>query len=334
MKVLMVLLGTLFTLSSLASVCENKGPNVILFTWDGVRSHEFFKGTGIFHSHQLKKSERGEIFSSLWSTHADQGMVLGGGNRYRIGSDIAISLPSYQAITTGHPTPCRNNGCAAITDESVFERVRKDLDLPKKDVAIFASWNRIIAAAAKDPSQISHGIFPDIFNDGSEDPEMERIQQQGMSDLPEWKGSRKDQYTFELGMHYLKKHCPRLLYISLVDADEFGHEGKYPEYVRSLRNYDGYLDHLISTLKDMGEYGKQTTVIVTTDHSRGAGPFWVGHATTPYSEKKVFLFAHGRGVAPVGRSKARGNHLNIKPTIEYLMGLDPSGDILPHINVK
>lgn len=333
MKIVAGLLLSLFSIASYSSVCENKGPNVILFTWDGVRSHEFFKGTGFFHTHQLPRSERGEIFSTFWDKHAKDGTVLGGGRRYRIGSKIAISLPSYQALMVGRATSCKNNGCAAITEDSVLENVRASLNLPKKDVAVFASWDSILKAVAKDPGQITHGIYPEIFDDGTQDETMLEIQKRGMEDLPHWNGSRKDKYTFQLGMHYLKKHCPRVLYISLVDSDEFAHEGEYRNYVGALRQYDQYLDQLISTLKEMGDYGKQTTVIVTTDHSRGPGPLWVGHANTPSSEKNVFLYARGRGVKPTGRSKERGNHTNIKPTIEYLLGLEPSGKILPNINV-
>lgn len=333
MKALFTLVFMFMTAASYSQVCENRGPNVILFTWDGVRSHEFFRGTGLFHAPQLSKSERGEIFSTFWDKHAPEGTVLGGGTKYRIGSNIAISLSSYQAIMVGQPTPCKNNGCDSITDISVLENVRASLKLPKKDVAVFASWNRILAAAAKDPSQITHGIYPEIFDDGTQDEHMLEIQNKGMEDLPKWKGSRKDKYTFELGMHYLKKHCPRVLYISLVDSDEFGHDGDYPNYVGTLRQYDQYLDQVIKTLQDMGEYGKQTTLIVTTDHSRGPGPLWVGHATTHNSEKNVFLYARGRGVKATGRSDESGNHINIRPTIEYLLGLEPSGEILPNISV-
>lgn len=333
MKIMLGLM-LLMTFSSFANTCENRGPNVILFTWDGVRSHEFFKGTGLLHHFQLSRSERGKIFKTFWGEHAKDGTVLGGKRRYRIGSNIAISLPSYQAIMVGHPTSCMKNNCEAIKEDSVLERVRAQLSLPKKDVAVFASWNRIVAAAAQDPSKITNGVYPSIVDDGDGDQVMRELQDQGMTDLPNWNGSRKDKYTFELGMHYLKKHCPRVLYISLVDSDEFGHEGDYPNYVRSLRTYDEYLDHMIKTLDELGDYGRNTTLLVTTDHSRGPGPLWVGHANTPKSEMHVFLYARGRGVRAVGRSSKSGNHTNIRPTIEYLMGLAPSGDILPNIKVE
>jgi hypothetical protein len=333
MKRIVTLFFLFIAFQSYGEVCENKGPNVILFTWDGVRSDEFFKGTGLLHAHQLPRSERGKIFSRLWSQYAQEGMVLGGKDRYKIASSIAISLPSYQALMVGHATACKNNSCGGLNEVSVLENVRSSLDLPKKDVAVFASWEGLSSAVAKDLNQITHGIFPGILSDSTSDDQMLEIQKKAMLDLPKWKGSRKDKYTFELGMHYLKKHCPRVLYLSLVDSDEFGHEGDYPNYVKTLRQYDEYLDHLIKTLQAMGEYGRQTTLIVTTDHSRGAGPLWVGHANTPDSEKNVFLYARGRGVNPTGRSKEIGDHSNIRPTIEYLLGLRPTEKILPHVSV-
>lgn len=336
MKRLFLIFFCTFALPSFGSICETKGPNVILLTFDGVRSREFFKGTGPLYAHKLPEKQRGRIFKKFWSKYAQQGIILGKNRRYKINSDVAVSLPSYQALMTGHSTGCRKNdsSCPNIKDPSVLESVRSNLNLPKKDVAIFASWNRMIAAAASDPSTISHGIYPEIFNDGSSDPVMKKIQREAMADLPKWDGSRKDKYTFALGMHYLKMHCPRFLYISLVDSDEFGHMYDYPGYVSSLSTYDNYLDDVITTLKNMGGYGANTSLIVTTDHSRGAGPLWFTHAITPFSEKKVFLYAYGRKIKKGGVSKAKGSHAQVKATIEHLMGVQPSGRILPIVELN
>ena len=329
MKALLLVLFSLLSGPGRAFVCENRGPNVILLTWDGVRSEEFFKGTGLFHNAQLAKSERGEIFKKFWSKYSGQGVVLGKKKNFKIGSDVAVSLPSYQALMTGHSTDCRKNNCPNLTEPSFLESVKSGLGLEKKDVAMFASWDKMNAAAAKDLSAISHGIYPETFNDGSADPVIEKLQSEALRDLPEWHGSRKDKYTFDLGMHYLKKHCPRLLYISLVDSDEFGHRKNYPGYVTALRTYDDYLEQLMTTLEELGEYGKNTTLLLTTDHSRGAGPLWYDHAITPNSEKNVFFYAFGRGIKAQGISKEGGSHLQIKATIESLMGLPASGEILP-----
>ncbi len=328
-------LSLLTSFSALASVCENRGPNLVLFTWDGVRSSEFFKGTGPLHANQLPKSERGEIFLKFWSEHASTGMILGGQGRYRIGSLTAVSLPSYQALMLGQPTACtKNKNCPDINQPSVLENIQTNLKLDKKDLAVFASWNRILAAAAQNPNNITNGIYPAQVTDETMSPEMLELQSKGQQDLPGWNGSRKDHYTFELGLAYLKKNCPRVLWISLVDSDEFGHEGDYPEYVRSLRQYDDYLDRVITTLKELGPYGKNTTLLVTTDHSRGAGPLWKGHGFTKSSEKNIFLFAHGRGVKPQGQTKDKASSLQVRATMEYLMGVTPSAEILPNIMVE
>ena len=314
--------------------CESRGPNVILLTFDGVRHQEFFKGTDRLYRHLIPRSERGELLPLFWSRHAQEGMVLGKKQTYQIASPVSVSLPSYQALMLGHATDCKNNHCGPVKEETVLEKIRRELNLSTQEVAAFASWEGMMDAVAKDSAQITRMIYPEMKSEDFLDPEIARLQAQSMTDLPTWKESRKDHYTFEMGMHYLKKHCPRILYVSLVDSDEYGHNDNYPGYINSIRTYDGYLNRLISTLQQMGEYGKQTTLIVTTDHSRGQGANWKSHGTSDPSEKNVFLFATGRGVKKVGLTNSGGNHAQIRPTIEYLMGLAPVGTILPYIKIK
>lgn len=334
MKSLVLLITLTISIFAEASGCSDRGPNVILFTWDGIRNQEFFRGTGWLLETKIPKEERGEVLQEFWKTHASNGLILGGNNRYMIGSKVSVSLPSYQAMMVGKQTDCRKNNCSAVSEETLLESIRKNLKLEKKDVAAFASWNRIIAAIAKDPSQITHGIYPERFDDGTNDEVLTKLHEASLTDKPAWPGSRKDKYTFDIAHHYLKKHCPRFLYISLVDSDEFGHKGDYQGYVSSIRTYDAYLNQLITSLDSLGEYGKNTTLFVTTDHSRGAGPLWRGHGHTTISEKNVFLFARGRGVSPQGRSKEKGNHLLLRPTIEALMGIPVSNATLPGINTS
>jgi hypothetical protein len=321
---------SLFSIA-VASTCLDRGPNVILFTWDGVRPYEFFKGTSWPLERRIPHDQRGEILKKFWNQYAQEGIVLGKNNHYRIGSRIGMSLPSYQAMMLGEDTECRNNRCGPIAKPSVLEHIQSQLNLKKEDVAVFASWNKIANAVARDPAAFTHAIYPEILEGGSNDPVMKKLQAEALLDLPRWKGSRKDHYTFELAHHYLKQHCPRVLYISLVDSDEYGHAGNYPGYVDSLRTYDSYLERLIETLKALGDYGKQTTLIVTTDHSRGPGPLWMIHGASRLADKNVFLYAWGRSVTPQGISQEPGNHLMLRPTLEYLMGLGQSGPLLPGI---
>lgn len=317
--------------NTFAQSCESKGPNVILFTWDGVRNKEFFEGTDSFHRREIPLMKRGRILKKFWSRHAKDGVVLGEKDNYQIASSLAISLPSYQAIMTGHATDCRNNHCGPVKEETLLENVKRKLNLNPSEVAAFASWEGMKLSVAMDAAQITRGIYPDVREDELFDESMIKIQQKAMSDLPAWKESRKDEYTFKLSMDYLKKHCPRLLYISLVDSDEYGHADDYAGYVKSLTTYDDYLDQIITRLKSLGEYGKQTTLIVTTDHSRGDKEKWTSHGYDEVSNKNVFLYMRGRGVKTTKDIWSSAHHGLIRPTIEYLMGIGKPREVLPGI---
>lgn len=140
-------------------------------------------------------------------------------------------------------------------------------------------------------------------------------------------GSKKDRYTIEMAFHYLEKHCQRFLYLSLNDSDELAHDKDYSAYVQSLRSYDELIDRFIKKLSSMGEYGKNTTLLVTTDHSRASLFFWSSHSVTKWGGKNSFLYLYGRGVPAQGRvlkkEQRAYNHDWLRPTIEHLMGLRP-----------
>ena len=333
MKLLSALILFAFNFSAQAT-CEVKGPNVVMLTLDGVRNQEFFRGTDSFHRRKIARPQRGSIFKKFWKDHAQDGVVLGHKESHTIASQVAISLPSYQAIMTGHATDCRNNSCGQVKEDTIFDRLQKELKLSEKDLAIFASWQGMKFSVSKSPRDHQLFIYPDIVKSESLPKGILELQEKAMGDLPAWKESRKDHYTFEMGIEYLEKFCPRVLYISLVDSDEFGHANDYPGYINSLKIYDGYIDRLISTLNKLGAYGDQTTLIVTTDHSRGEGSRWTSHGYDDNANKNVFLFATGRGIKKLGKEKSKTTHGQIKPTIEYLMGLKPEGEVLPFVEVK
>lgn len=313
----------IFKFQVFAQTCPDKGPNVILFTWDGVRNKEFFKGSTKIQFINSKSKNEDVIFEKFWRKHAYDGTIYGGLNSFSIASRIALSLPSYQAMMAGRATPCRSNNCGPILEKTLMENIREKLNLEKKDVAVFASWNKIIHAIAKNPDDITYNIFPFVFNDPTNDPFYQKLHNDSLKDLPPWKGARKDHYTFEMAKYYLKQNCPRLMFISLLDSDEFGHAGDFKGYISSLKTYDDYLDELISFLDEQGAYGKNTTLIVTTDHSRGVGPLWREHGLTKSANKSVFLYLRGRAVAPKGRSYLmKGSHLMLRPTMEALFGIE------------
>jgi hypothetical protein len=322
----------LFFISSQASSnCTNTGPNLILLTMDGVRHQEFFKGTDAYHFFKLKNSERGEVFKIFWKKHAKQGIVLGKDKNFKLISQNAISLPSYQSLFLGQTANCRNNTCPAVSSETFLDKIYKDLNLTPKDMAVFASWEGLRYAVSSNVDSFFNAIYPNVRTDSFLNQQIVHAQQAAMQDLPKWSGSRKDQYTFQAALSYLKSHCPRVLYISLVDSDEYGHANNYSQYIASLKSYDRYIDTLINTLKNMGEYGANTHFLFTTDHSRGQGVNWTSHGKTDESNKEIFLYLRGPKVSADGVIKTDKNQSFTRKVVEYLMNvslLNPLEDYL------
>ena len=223
------------------------------------------------------------------------------------------SLPAYQSIFAGALTGCDGNDCGRIARETFPERLIRELPLTRASVAVFASWRKIADAVEHAPGAITVDAGPD-----------------GKGAAPEWDDARRDADTFALAMRYLAVQRPRFLYLSFDDSDEWAHRGDLERYRASLLQYDAWLDVLFETLEAMGDYGKHTTVIVTTDHGRGAGARWTEHGPDTPQARKVWLFARGAGVKP-GLASAPATHLDIRPTIEALFGLCSPRPPIPEI---
>jgi len=124
----------------------------------------------------------------------------------------------------------------------------------------------------------------------------------------------------------------------LNDLDEYGHLSDYPKYISTLSLYDKWLSLLTDFLGLLGEYGKNTTIVLTTDHGRGDGEWWFDHGGAHSIEpaRPVWLASRGNCTPPTGefsQSPGAHSHLSIRPTIEKLFGLMPetSGTIFEEV---
>ena len=268
-------MGTLLLLALGLAVPE---ANVILVTWDGVRREDFLDPARL---------------PILWSKHAAGGLVLGGptGGGMEVADPALVSLPAYQSIFAGALTGCPDNGCGRVRVETFPERVIRELALRRESVAVFASWRNLAEAVEHVPGTITVDAGPD-----------------GAGTAP-WDGARGDADTFVAAMRHLAARRPRFLHLALNDSDEWAHQGDLERYRATLRRYDEWLDTLLAWLDGAGDYGRRTTVIVTTDHGRGAGRRWPRHGAGDPQARFIWLFARGPGVSP-GVAKS----LNTRPS--------------------
>jgi hypothetical protein len=205
-------------------------------------------------------------------------------------------------MMAGVMQPCFNNNCSRITVETFEERLVREAKFAKDDVATFTTWDKIPLAVEHVAGATRTTVFantkPGVFD--------------------------ADKTLFPMALSYLKANKPRFLYISLGDADDWGHANDYPMYLRTMREYDDDLVALFNTLSSMGDYGKRTTVIVTTDHGRGKGAAWKDHGGNP-DGMAIWAYAAGPTVKPTGRiTTGHHDHRDIRPTVEALFGLCPN----------
>jgi bisphosphoglycerate-independent phosphoglycerate mutase (AlkP superfamily) len=253
------------------------------------------------------------------------------GSENTVSNSRNISLPAYQSIMAGRTTACRSNSCGRVEFETLQEKIRNELKLKKTDVATIASWEEIANAVELREGQTFVNAGLKEIQEGRLSSATAALNKKQRDEAPAW-GGRKDEHTFAQAVNYVKNNKPRFLFISLNDSDEWAHKGNYPQYVSTLKGYDEKIKTLFDTLSSMGAYGQSTTVIVTTDHGRGNGNYWTDHGRG--SPESKYFWIYGKNLskrerivgAPTEVASNGGGytHLDIRPTIEKLMGLKPT----------
>ncbi|MBL7717102.1 MAG: hypothetical protein JNL01_16685 [Bdellovibrionales bacterium] len=314
--------------------------NVILITLDGVRYREIFKGVQMSKKAGEKKGS--SLIPDIEKIIQANGFSFG--NKWKdswgktrspmvISNKIALSQPGYTSILSGvFEEKCRENGCPNTPHETVIDRlILKEKTDPKK-VATFASWDLIDRVLEKGAQTAVRSIeFGPVRGlTPQESAPFDAIQAQALVDRPtRWGGSRWDKYTFEMGHLYLKTFQPKFLYMMFVEPDEYAHKKDYPGYLATLRDFNSRFVQLVDTLKSMGSYGANTSIVVTTDHGRGRGLLFPKHSREWLDSRYIWALVlpseNFRKQAGIRATEDdRFFHVDIRPTLEKLMGLEPS----------
>jgi hypothetical protein len=285
------LAAALLSLPLLAAQTERH--NVVLITLDGARPEEVFGGldavvlaSTLGNEERLEEhptyrrfwapsaeARREKLMPFFWSTlMREQGSIAG--NR-AIGSAVALrnghvfSYPGYAEMLLGvaHDDRINSNDPIANPYPTVLEFLRERLQLPREQVAVFASWNVLdaIAESRAGALTINAGYEP---YDGP-DPDAGRLNRLMIETPTPWDSVRHDAYTFRYAMAHLKTYKPRVLYVALGETDDWAHEGRYDRVLEAYVRSDRYIQELWEWLQAEPEYRGRTNVLITTDHGRG-----------------------------------------------------------------
>lgn len=279
------------------------GP-VILVTLDGVRRVDFYNR---------------KLFSWFWKHLGPRGTAL----NIQVSNPWRVSLPGYHSMFSGVVQPCFGNRCGRVRTETMFERVRRELGLRPRDVAAITSWAPVGLSVQhkRGAVYVSPGRAPVPGERDRVLRKLTRVQRRGR--LP-WRFARWDKHTWAYAKRYLVARRPKLLLVSLLDADKWAHKRSMKRYKASLRRYDRWLRDLSRTLARMGDYGRRATIVVATDHGRGYGRSWWRHGLKFPHSRHAWMFVAGPCVAKGEQPRAeRHGHIDLRPTIERTLGLAP-----------
>lgn len=339
-----LLLGSVFTSPALA---QRRTENVVLVTLDGARHQEIFGGLDLTvlsafagrtapESHPLYKrywaptpeERRKKLLPFFWGELMTQGSIAGNraqGSAASVTNGHHFSYPGYAEILTGEPHDdvINSNDARQNPYETVLEFVRRKLSLPRSKVAAFASWGVFSGIVEHTPGAITSNAGLQSWP--SKDPGLELLNQLQSEARAPWGDIRHDVFTFRLGMSYLQRERPRLLYLAFDETDDLAHDGKYDFVLDAYARTDRQLRELWRWLQSDPQYAGKTTLIITTDHGRGRGATdWQSHGNTIPGADEIWIAVAGpdSGLRGEWRNQPPVFQNQVAATIARLFGLD------------
>jgi hypothetical protein len=287
-------------------------PKLIFVTMDGVRWDEFFAGS--VHNPGNQK-----YMTNFWEKHARRFEVFGGDKErepFLASHPSLISLPCYQTIFTGELGAGNDNHGGIVESMTWLDHVVHARKFSPTDVGVFGSWSKIDRAVSCRPETITVNTGLNRFDQG---PEYVAISNDQLKDLPPWGDCRWDRYTIKMAETFLRQKQPKVLYVSLTDADDAAHTEKFDDYTGAIRRFDTWLDELIGFVEADPYYSKDTHLVLSTDHGRGEGKDWIDHRADLPHAKYIWLAYRHIGTENPGSLSGVSEHSDLARSFTSMM---------------
>src|SRR5687768_3758949 len=323
-------LTAIFVLISLCSFAQTgKTENIFIITFDGLRWQELFGGADsllvqnkefVEDTAALKtrfwapsaQERRKILMPFFWNTIATEGQLYGNrkyGNNVNCSNTMWFSYPGYNEILCGFADDQNINSNKKINNPNttVLEFLNS-LPAFKGKVAAFGSWD----------------VFPFIINErrsgvpvnagfekatGENLTDREKFLNSLQDEIPGlWGSVRFDAFTHHFALEHLSKNEPRVMYIAYGETDDFAHDGRYDEYLKSAQRTDGFIRDLWTWVQSEEKYRNKTTFLITTDHGRGTQPIatWKSHGDEISGADQIWFAVIGPDTPPTGEQKSHG----------------------------
>ncbi|MFW2829294.1 alkaline phosphatase family protein [Sphingomonas sp. ID0503] len=274
-KLVAVLIAGVAALAGPAFAKDN-GQRLILVTLDGMRWQEVFRGPDpqLIEDKAFTDDEIRPLAKAAWMDVPDRaaalmpfvhkmaeaGVLYGEqdkGQCMRVANGMWFSYPGYNEILTGKPDDAiRSNDKVYNKNTTWLEWLNKRPGFQGK-VAAVSMWD----------------AFPYIIND-------KRSGVAVNAGIPGNK-SPTDVLAVRQAIDAIRGPKPRVLYVAFGETDEVAHAGQYNQYLYAANRTDDQIRQIWEAAQADPDYRGRTTLIVTTDHGRGAAPNvnWTYHAS-------------------------------------------------------
>ena len=323
-----------------------KTEHVVLVTLDGLRWQELFRGadslfvddTGMIKNHGSlleefwhtdPKVRRGKLFPFVWGTISQQGQIYG--NRY-LGvkvdtqNKLWFSYPGYNELLSGSADDIRIRSNDKVPNPNkTFLEYLNELPAYQNKVMAFGGWDvfPFIINETRSGIPVNAG-----FTSANRSPlsETEKLLNRLQEEIRgPWESVRLDPFTHHYALEAIRSQKPSILYIAYGETDDWAHDGRYDEYLKSAKQTDAYLKELWETIQSDPYYQNKTTLLITVDHGRGTTKTsWKSHGADVPGAGQIWLLAIGPDTPPLGEIVEEGQWYSamLPRTIFGLLGLD------------
>ncbi len=321
---------------------QTPGRNVVVITMDGFRWQEMFTGADREYFKKDKdgkpgaaelrfwrptsEERRAVLLPFLWNTIAVKGQVFGDParqSRAHVTNGLWFSYPGYNEMFSGAADPrIDSNDKKPNPNVTVLEWLNTRPGFTGR-VAAFGSWDVLpfILNAGRSHLPVGSGFQPV--------PAPQTKDQRAINELagdlpPYWDYGPFDAPMVYAALDALRTRKPRALYIMLGETDEWAHAGKYELYLDAAFRSDRFIQRVWETLQSLPDYANRTTLLVTTDHGRGAATGdWTDHGRKVPAAESTWIAAIGPAVAPLGvRASLTVTTAQFAATIAAVVGED------------
>lgn len=222
-------------------------------------------------------------------------------------------------------TGCTENDCRVMRRTTLLDDFSSHSD-GLEVAGAFSSWPKIeTAATSLGRGIVSAGRFSGINQEAlSRYPACEALLAESRANSSEVGSFRSDQTTAALARAFLQQANSPFVFISLGETDEAAHKNDYRGYLEALHQADHFVGQLREDLSRLQAQGRDTLLLVTTDHGRAE--HFTDHGRKYPESSRSFLIAEGAMIRARGQWDSPKAYLrDIAPTVRALNGL-PLGD--------